>query len=56
MSYIVQGDKTGTLVEQENIVNAYPYGPNLVPISEMLENGSRIYEEKNFKLLGFVER
>ena len=56
VSYIVQGDKTGTLVEKENIVNAYPYGPHLIPISEMLENGMRINEDKNFKLLGFVDR
>jgi hypothetical protein len=37
------------------VINAYPYGANIVPMNETFENESKIFEEKNFKLLGFVD-
>ena len=37
-------------------MNAYYYGPQLVPISPILEAGTKIFEVKNFKLLGFVDK
>jgi hypothetical protein len=36
-------------------MNAYQYGVNAVPMNEMIENATKIFEEKNFTLLGFVE-
>ena len=35
-------------------MNAYPYGPQLVPISSILENDAKWKEEKKLQLLGFV--
>lgn len=56
MSYIVQGDETSTEVERENQMNAYSYGPHLVPISSILETQAKFFEEKNLRLLGFVNK
>jgi hypothetical protein len=42
-NYIVQGDENGSIVDKENIINAYSYGPQLVPISTILEAGSKIF-------------
>lgn len=36
-------------------MNAFTYGSNLVPMNEMIENATKIFEEKNFTLLGFVD-
>lgn len=36
-------------------MNAYTYGANLVPMNEMIENATKVFEEKNFTLLGFVD-
>lgn len=36
ISYIIQGDETNTEIEKENQMNAYSYGPHLVPISDIL--------------------
>lgn len=36
-------------------MNAYTYGSNMVPMNEMFENKTKIFEEKNLTLLGFVE-
>lgn len=47
INYIVKGDESGQIVEKENIINAYFYGHQLVPISPILEAGSRIFEEKS---------
>ena len=55
-NYVIQGDETGHIVDKENIMNAYHYGPQLVPISPILEAGSKILEDKNFRLLGFVDK
>lgn len=55
-NYIVQGDESGKIVEPDNIINAYNYGPQLVPISPILEAGSKIFEDKNFRLLGFIDK
>lgn len=54
--YTIAGDDSGAIVDKDNQVNAYSYGPHLVPISGILEQGSKILEEKNFKLLGFVDK
>lgn len=35
-NYVVQGDETGKIIDKENIMNAYYYGPQLVPISPIL--------------------
>lgn len=43
-------------MEKENIINAYHYGPQLVPISSILEAGSKIFEDKNLRFLGFVDK
>jgi len=43
-------------MEKENIVNAFMYGPQLVPISPILEAGTKMFEDKNLKFLGFVDR
>jgi hypothetical protein len=56
VSYMVEGDETGTVVDKDKMINAFPYGPNFIPIPSMLENGAKIFEEKNFKLLGFVDK
>jgi hypothetical protein len=56
VSYIVQGDETSTEVERENQMNAYSYGPHLVPISAILESQAKFFEEKNLRLLGFVNK
>lgn len=53
---MVQGDETGSIVQSEDIINAYHYGPQLVPISNILEAGSKVLEEKNLRFLGFVEK
>ena len=37
-------------------MNAFYYGPQLVPISPILEAGTKIFEDKNFRLLGFVDK
>lgn len=55
-NYAVQGDETGKIVEPDNIINAFNYGPQLVPISSILEAGSKIHEDKNLRFLGFVEK
>ena len=56
VSYIIQGDETNSNIEADNRMNAYPYGPQLVPISGILEQDSKWKEERNFQLLGFVEK
>ena len=55
-NYVLQGDESGKLVDKENIINAFYYGPQLVPISPILEAGSKILEDKNFRLLGFIDK
>lgn len=55
-NYVIQGDESGKIVDKENIINAYYYGPQLVPMSSVLEAGTKIFEVKNFKLLGFVDK
>lgn len=55
-NFVMQGDESGKLVDKENVMNAYYYGPQLVPISPILEAGSKILEDKNFRLLGFIEK
>ncbi len=40
----------------ENIIKAYTYGSGLVPVSNIIEPGMRLYEDRNFRLLGFVDR
>jgi hypothetical protein len=37
-------------------MNAYHYGPHLVPISGILEKDAKFYEDRNLRLLGFVEK
>lgn len=37
-------------------MNAYNYGPHLVPISEILEKDTKIQEDRNLKLLGFIDK
>ena len=39
--YIVQGDETNEPVENEYRMNAYAYGPQLVPVSHILESDSK---------------
>jgi ATP-dependent DNA helicase 2 subunit 2 len=55
-NYVVQGDEAGSIIDKENIINAYYYGPQLVPISPILEAGSKVLEDKNFRLLGFIDK
>lgn len=55
ISYIIQGDETNTEIEKENQMNAYSYGPHLVPISDILERDAKWHENRNFRLLGFVD-
>lgn len=55
-NYVVQGDETGKIVDHDNIINAFFYGPQLVPITPLLEAGSKIFEEKNLRFLGFVDK
>ena len=56
ISHVIEGDETGAVVDKEKQINAYPYGPNLIPVSGLMEAGAKIFEEKNFKLLGFVDK
>lgn len=35
-NYVIQGDESGKIVDKENIMNAFYYGPQLVPISPIL--------------------
>lgn len=39
----MEGDENGTVVDKENQINAYPYGPNLIPISGLMEAGMKIF-------------
>jgi hypothetical protein len=55
-NYVVQGDESGSIVPKEDIINAFSYGPQLVPISSILEAGSKVFEEKNLRFLGFVDK
>ena len=55
-NYVVQGDETGKIVDKEDLINAYHYGPQLVPISPILEAGAKVFEDKNFRLLGFIDK
>lgn len=55
-NYVVQGDETGRIVDPDNIINAFFYGPQLVPITPLLEAGSKVFEEKNLRFLGFVDK
>lgn len=55
-NYILQGDNETQIVDKENIINAFSYGPQLVPISSILEAGSKIFEDKNLRFLGFVDK
>ena len=41
-NYVIQGDETGNLVYKEDVINAFSYGPQLVPISLILEAGSKV--------------
>lgn len=43
-NYVVQGDESGELVDKESIMNAFYYGPQLVPISTLLEAGAKVHE------------
>jgi hypothetical protein len=52
----VQDDPTCEVVPPEYQVKAYQYGKNIVPINEVMENGMKIFEEKCFKILGFVHK
>jgi ATP-dependent DNA helicase 2 subunit 2 len=36
------------------VINAFQYGINIVPFDKPVEEASKIHEEKNFTLLGFV--
>jgi ATP-dependent DNA helicase 2 subunit 2 len=56
ISYIIQGDETNTNVPPEDRMNAYAYGPHLVPISGILEHDAKWHEDRNFKLLAFVDK
>ena len=38
------------------ILDEILYGPQLVPISPILEAGSKIFEDKNLRLLAFVDK
>jgi hypothetical protein len=40
---VVQGDEAGNLVNKEDVINAFSYGPQLVPISSILEAGSKVF-------------
>jgi hypothetical protein len=42
-NYVVQGDEAANLVAKEDVINAFSYGPQLVPISSILEAGSKIF-------------
>ena len=37
-------------------MNSFNYGPHLVPISDILEKDTKIYEDRNLKLLGFIDK
>lgn len=37
-------------------MKAFPYGPNLIPVNNIIEPSLKLYEDKNFKLLGFVDQ
>jgi len=37
-------------------MNAYNYGPHLIPMSEILEKDTKFIEDKNLRLLGFVDK
>lgn len=54
ITYIVQGDETGAAVE--HMVNAYQYGPHLVPIPAEVETHMKTYEERALKFLGFIAK
>ncbi len=55
-NYVIKGDESGQIADKENIINAYLYGPQLVPISPILEAGSKVFEDRNFRMLGFVDK
>ena len=44
MSYVIEGDETGATVDKEKQINAYPYGPNLIPVSGLMEAGAKVFE------------
>ena len=54
--YHVDGDATGDVIPEDNVISGYRYGPNIVPISPILEHEMRFHEEKCLKLLGFVDK
>ena len=41
---------------KEQQTNGYSYGPSLLPISELLDKDTKFQEEKNLRLLGFVDK
>lgn len=50
-----QDDAAMAPVEAEHQAKGFQYGKNIVPISALMEDGMKIYEEKGMRLLGFVE-
>jgi ATP-dependent DNA helicase 2 subunit 2 len=45
-----------TPVEKENIIKGYQYGKQIVPIDSIMEEKMKYKCERNFSLLGFVEK
>jgi ATP-dependent DNA helicase 2 subunit 2 len=56
ISYICEGDESAATVDKENIINGYSYGTNTIPVNNIIAPSMKIYEEKNFQLLGFVNK
>lgn len=41
--HTVEGDEAGKVVDKDDQINAYPYGPNLIPISGLMEAGMKVF-------------
>lgn len=54
--YHLEEDPNKEAISQEDLVNGYQYGKDIAAINKTMESASRIYEEKCFRLLGFVPK
>jgi hypothetical protein len=56
VTHHVMDDPTCEVVEADNHVSGYQYGKDIVPISGTMEAATKIFEQKCFKILGFIGR